>query len=476
MKRGKGTFYWYDLETSGTDPARDRIMQFAGVRTDAELNELESPYEALVPLPPEVLPVPEACLTSGLTPQRVAGSTQSEWKVVTQIDQRFSCPFTTVIGYNNIAFDDEFIRYGLYRNLYDPYAREHKGGNSRADLYPVVLLCGALRPEGLEWPLAEDGPSFKLEHLAEANGIEQKQAHDALSDVRATIGLGRLLRKAQPRLWDYALSSREFGPRSLLQSKSPVLHASFIYGKSRWCVAPVLPIAEHPEYRGCVIACDLDGDLDLLKSASPQEIRAEMYRPREERSEGWRRPPLVEIRFNRYPVLAPLGTLDSSAEARVGISKAQAIEASKLLQSIPDLADRLVEVYRIRAEFPQPRTAEEALYAGFLPNSDRVLCKQVNGVLSNNLDWVNVKFSDPRLEALVQRLKARERPHSLTDFELARHAQFVQTRLEDSDPPLIQHLENLDSRMERASNERERAILQDLIDHDRDLLDLFSTP
>lgn len=476
MKRGKATFYWYDLETSGTNPARDRIMQFAGVRTNLELNEVESPYEALIPLPLEALPTPEACLTSGLTPQKVAESTQSEWQVVSQIEQRFSCPSTTVIGYNNIAFDDEFIRYAFYRNLHDPYAREHRGGNSRADLYPIVLLCGALRPKGLEWPSTEDGPSFKLEHLATANGVEQAQAHDALSDTRATIDVARLLRKAQPRLWNYALYKRDYDAQSLLQDRKPVLHASVIYGKSRWCVAPVLPIAEHPEYKGSVIACDLAGDIDLLKSATPQEIHAEMFRPREERTADWRRPPLVEIRFNRFPMIAPLGTLDNQAEVRIGISKAQAREATKLLQSIPDLAFRLTEVYRTKSELPPHQIAEEALYAGFFPDSDRTLCKQVNKTLSQDLDWVDMDFSDPRLTALAQRLKARERPDSLTHHELARHADFVKARLEGNDPPLVQHLEDLASKLKSANNERERAILNDLIEHDKDLLDLFRTP
>ena len=42
------TFFWYDLETSGTNAIDDRILQFAGQRTDADLNPVGAPVNQLV--------------------------------------------------------------------------------------------------------------------------------------------------------------------------------------------------------------------------------------------------------------------------------------------------------------------------------------------------------------------------------------------------------------------------------------------
>jgi exodeoxyribonuclease-1 len=48
-------------------------------------------------------------------------------------------------------------RYSLYRNFFDPYAREWQGGNSRWDLIDVVRAAYALRPEGIVWPKKTGG-------------------------------------------------------------------------------------------------------------------------------------------------------------------------------------------------------------------------------------------------------------------------------------------------------------------------------
>nr|GFC99807.1 hypothetical protein [Tanacetum cinerariifolium] len=111
-------------------------------------------------------------------------------------------------GYNTLRFDDEMTRYSLYRNFFDPYGREWQGGNSRWDLIDVVRTAYALRPEGIVWPEEEGRVTLKLERLTAANGIDHGQAHDALSDVRATIALARLIRDKQPKLYDYLFQLR----------------------------------------------------------------------------------------------------------------------------------------------------------------------------------------------------------------------------------------------------------------------------
>ena len=157
------SIYWYDLETFGIDPKSDRISQFAGVRTDYDLNLIGEPHVSFCKPANDMLPSPESCLVTGITPQQALADGIIESTFISQINAEFSQPGTCVSGYNSIRFDDEFMRYGLYRNFMDPYEREWKNGNSRWDIIDLVRCTRALRPEGIEWPISEQGkPSFSI--------------------------------------------------------------------------------------------------------------------------------------------------------------------------------------------------------------------------------------------------------------------------------------------------------------------------
>ena len=242
------SFLWHDYETFGADPRRDRPAQFAALRTDADLNEIGDPIELYCKPADDYLPHPAACLITGITPQKAQRRGLPEAEFARQVQSAMSEPGTCVAGYNSLRFDDEVSRHLFYRNLLDPYAREWQNGNSRWDLIDVVRAFYALRPEGIEWPLREDGaPSFKLEHLTAANGIAHEGAHDAVADVRATIALARLLKARNPKLFDYLLGLR--GKRAVakqldLPSAKPLLHISRRYPASRGCSALVMPLVE----------------------------------------------------------------------------------------------------------------------------------------------------------------------------------------------------------------------------------------
>ena len=198
------TFLWYDLETFGRDPRRTRIAQFAAIRTDETLEPIGEPISLFCQPADDLLPSPEATMITGITPQQAQRDGLREAEFFARLNEELSVPGTCAVGYNSIRFDDEFIRFGLYRNFHDAYEREWKDGNSRWDLLDVMRLMRALRPEGLEWPLREDGaPSFKLDDLAGANGTREGSAHEALSDVRALLGLARRMRAAQCRAAGY---------------------------------------------------------------------------------------------------------------------------------------------------------------------------------------------------------------------------------------------------------------------------------
>src|SRR5688572_14366568 len=292
------SFLFYDLETFGADPRSSRIAQFAAIRTDAELNEIEAPISIFVQPADDLLPSPVATLITGIAPQDAKAQGLSEVDAFARVFEEMSRPETCTAGYNSLRFDDEFVRHGLFRNFYDAYEREWRGGNSRWDLLDVLRLAHALRPDGLAWPQREDGAtSFKLEHLAEANGVREGDAHEALSDVRALIGLARKLKAAQPRLWDYALRLRDKRYTASLVdviAMTPVLHVSQRFPASRMCSALVVPIARNPRIESRVIVCSLDQDPEAWLHLDAEGIADRLYTPAADLPEGEQRVPLKE--------------------------------------------------------------------------------------------------------------------------------------------------------------------------------------
>lgn len=324
------SFLFYDLETFGQDPRRTRISQYAAIRTDADLNEIDTPVSFFVRPADDLLPSPMATLVTGITPQQALAEGISEAEAFDRINEQLSRPGTCALGYNTLRFDDEFVRYGLFRNFHDPYEREWRNGNSRWDLLDMLRLMRAMRPDGIQWPLREDGAtSFKLEHLAEANNVREGDAHEALSDVRATIGMARLFKQSQPRLWDYALKLRDkrfVGSLLDVAAMKPVLHISMRYPASRLCAAPVLPLSMHPTINNRVIVFDLEGDIDDLLELPAEVIAQRLYMRASELPEGATRVPLKEVQLNKVPALIAWNHLRADDHARLGLDVA-AIEA-----------------------------------------------------------------------------------------------------------------------------------------------------
>jgi exodeoxyribonuclease-1 len=425
------SFFWYDLETSGTDPKWDRIVQFAGVRTDADLNQIGEGVCFYVHLADEVLPDADATLVTGITPAITRAEGVSEWEALTRINALFSVPETCVVGYNSLRFDDEFVRYGLYRTLNDPYAREWQNGNSRWDILDLVRATGALRRRGIEWPVDEDGlPVYRLEILTQANQLEHANAHDALSDVYATIGMARLIKTHQPKLFDYAFAGRaKKQPRSLLEpiGERLLVHVSGMYPRERYGFATIVSVARHPTNNNSIIVADLSGDVEMLVDGTEDEIREALFAP-----DSPNRPPLKEVRLNRSPFIAPMSVLTRENRERLGVDEHMLSQRMSLLKK-PGLAKKLQKVYA--REHPLGSDDVDAgLYGGFLKDEDRTRCVGFNEELKQNR-WVDLDYSDPRLHELSRRLKGRSFAHLLSAEEQAHHAEFVASRLYADEAP-----------------------------------------
>lgn len=427
------SFLFYDLETWGTDPRRTRIAQFAAIRTDAELREIETPIDLLLRPADDLLPSPTACMITGLDPLRLRETGLCEADAMARVFEAMAQPQTCSLGYNSLRFDDEFVRYGLYRNFFDPYEREWRGGNSRWDLLDVMRLAHALRPDGLIWPRREDGaPSFRLEDLAAANGVREGMAHEAVSDVRALIGIARLLRQTQPKLWDYALKLRDKRfAASLLDTVAmrPALHVSQRFPAARLCAAAVLPITRHPQIDSRVVVYDLHEDPEPLLRLDAEQIAARLYVASEDLPEGERRIPLKEVHLNRCPMLVDWAHLRPAEFARLGIDPDLAeSRAAQLRAQGPALAEKLRRVYAGRAPLAAA-DADGALYDGFLADGDRRRFADVRGTPPEALGARDFGFQDPRLPELLFRYRARNWPQTLNADERARWDAYRRERL-----------------------------------------------
>lgn len=424
------TFYWHDYESWGQDPKMDRPAQFAGLRTDLELRPLGEPLMIYCQPPADVLPQPGACLITKIAPQKALAEGLPEREFAAAVHAELSRPGTCGAGYNSLRFDDELTRHLLYRNFFDPYAREYAQGCSRWDLIDVARLCHGLRPHALEWPQVDGKVSFKLEHLTAANGLSHANAHDALADVEATIALARRLKSAEPQLFDWAFESRFKEPLRAkidLYTRAPMLHVSGMFGLERGCMGLVMPLAWHPINRNGLIVVDLAQDPRPLLELDAEALAARVFTASEALPEGQARVALKVVHLNKCPLLLSPKMLDGQAAARLKIDRA-ACERHWQLLLRADLADKLRAVFQ-RREFGPAPDPELALYDGFIPDTDRRLAERVRQSPPERLDGIS--FTDPRLNTLLARYKARNYPEALTPEERAQWREHVRRCLNE---------------------------------------------
>ena len=433
------TFLWHDYETFGIDPRRDRPAQFAAIRTDAELQPLGEPLMWYCQPGNDYVPDPASCLITGITPQLAFERGLPEREFAARIEAEMARPGTISVGYNTIRFDDEFTRFLFWRNLIEPYAREWQHQCGRWDLLDVVRMAFALRPEGIEWPTHADGtPSFRLEDLARANGLAHEAAHDALSDVRATIALAQLLRAKQPKLFDFALGlhkkdrvAAELRLPATADTARPFLHVSGMFGAERGCLAVMWPLASHPGNKNEILAWDLAHDPSELATLGAEALRQRLFTRSADLPDGVTRLPLKGIHLNKSPmVVGNLQTLRPELAKRWGIDLDRALAHAQVARDLPDMSALWPAVYARPPETELP-DAEQALYSGFVAPGDRHRLTELREMKGAQLAQARTGFDDPRLKELVWRYRARNFADTLTSEEQARWEAHRAARLLD---------------------------------------------
>ena len=468
------TFLWHDYETFGLNTRRDRPAQFAGIRTDAELNEIGEPLMIYCQPANDYLPDPASCVLTGITPQHCLQHGLPEHAFAAQIEQVLAQPGTIGVGYNTIRFDDEVTRHLFWRNLIDPYGREWQNECGRWDLLDVVRMAYALRPDGIEWPLKEDGkPSFKLEDLARTNGLVHEAAHDALSDVRATIALARLIRKTNLKLFDFCLGLHkktrvlaELGLPASAQMSRPFLHVSGMFPPERGCLALMFPLATHPANKNEVLAWDLAYDPSELPLLDAATLRLRLFTKSADLPEGVQRLPIKSVHLNKSPmVVRNLQTLTPAMATRWGVDKEKALRHAEIAAGLPDMSAIWPQVFRRPAEATPD--VDENLYGGFIGNDDRRRLNQLREMSAAELAHSRTGFDDERLPELVFRYRARNFLQTLSPEDAARWEAHRAARLlegEGGARNVDALFEEIDALAETA-DERAEAILGALYDY-----------
>lgn len=418
------SFFFYDLETTGVNARTSRIMQFAGQRTDMDLNPIGEPYNILVKLSEDILPEPDAIMITGITPQQTIADGITEAEFFKLFQEEIVQPDTIFIGFNSIRFDDEFMRFGLYRNFYDPYEWQWKDNRSRWDLLDLVRITRALRPEGIQWPFAPDGkPTNRLELLTSVNKLNHEAAHDALSDVHATISVAKLIKSKQPKLFDYLLSIRgKKEVSALVNSGQPFVYVSGKYATEHEKLTVAYTLGPHPDKQGSLVY-DLRIDPAPFMAMTPEQL-----------AEAWKwtkdpdavRIPVKALQYNRCPAIAPLGVLRTDDAERLSIDMATIAAHKKALDSSKDFVPKLHKALEIlnkdrsqTAMIVDDAHVDGQLYDSFIGDGDKRLYPKIHTARPEDLNSFADQLKDKRLKVLLPLYKARNYPKSLSDSEQA---------------------------------------------------------
>lgn len=421
------TLFFYDLETSGLSPRTDRVMQFAGIRTDLDFNPIGDPINLLVQLPDDTLPSPDAVMVTGITPQMTRADGITEREFARFFSEEVATPGTTIIGYNSVRFDDEFIRNLLWRNFYEPYTWQWQDGRSRWDLLDVVRITRALRPDGINWPTTPEGkPTNRLELITKENHITHEHAHDALSDVEALIAVTKLIKEKQPQLFNFLYklrSKRAVQDLINLDNPQPFVYCSGRYSSEFSHTTVAVPIAK--DELGNLLVYDLRHNLDDLLAV---ETTAQNFFPI-----------VKKLQYNHCPAVAPLGVLEKSdGWTKIGLTKEQVKKNLATLQSHPEFIRRMTELPR--PEYSEAEDVESKLYDGFIGQQDQTLCATVRNNDADRLADYHPPFHDDRLPELLLHYKAKNFPESLAANEQDKWEQYRRARLERQAPAFLSAL------------------------------------
>jgi exodeoxyribonuclease-1 len=463
------SFFFYDVETSGLNPRAARIMQFAGQRTDMDLQPIGDPINTLIKLPPDVLPDPEAILVTGITPQMTLSEGLTEAAFLKLFYDQAVKPDTIFLGYNSIRFDDEFMRFLHYRNFYDAYSWQSQKGCSRWDMLDAVRMTRALRPKGIAWPFDSSGkPSNRLPLLSGINKLAHQSAHDALSDVNATIALSQLIRRKQPKLFDFLLKMRlKTEVSKLVLSPTPFVYSSGEYPSEFEKTTAAVAVGQ-PSQKRSVLVYNLRFDPSEFSDLSTSELMKRWQKRHDD--ESWKPFPVTTLQFNRCPAIAPLSVMDDASQKRLQLDMKVIENHFQTLQKSESLITKLQEVQEMLNKQKQIEwtsddlSVDEQLYDGFFDDRDKNLMTDIHDASPETLSNFITQLNDPRLKALLPLYKARNYPADLSSQERSDWEAFCQQRLMSgkTQSRLARYMQRITELATKPTTDKDQYLLEEL--------------
>lgn len=449
---------FYDVETTGLRRGFDQIVEFAAIRTDSDLQELDR-FETRCRLLPHTIPAPEALYLTGANITDLTDKTRlSHYEMVKLIRDKFVswCP-SMFLGFNSIKFDEEFLRQALYQCLYEAYLTNTRG-SGRADVLSLCRIAAALRPDVIVPFIDFEGRRiFRLSELAQANGIPTSSAHVAMTDVGTTLALCRRVRDGAPELWSRFL---QFSQRSVIDQfiKDEEAFVLFETIGNQPDTRIVTRIGEHNEILAHQYCLDLQSDTELLGNLSHDDLVLRFsQRPR----------PVILLRTNTAPTLFPL--YDATPEQLGGLREEDFISRARNIRQDRRLIEKLCKAAQAaQRTYPASPHVEEQLYGYPFPDSSdsRTMTEFHASDWSQRVALFR-SFSDRRYQQLARRLIYFERPDLLPEKERQAMNAEVGRRLLDkvtSDNPWLSipvALNQIEEMLKTVSNEADRARLSE---------------
>ena len=398
-------FVFYDTETTGTNTSFDQILQFAAIKTDHELDELER-FEIRCRILPDIVPSPGAVLITGVGPSRFTDSAlPSHYEMVRKIKAKLDEWTPAVfLGHYSLSFDEHLLRQAFYKTLHAPYLT-NTNRNCRTDSLRIVKCMDLYVPGIVNVPIGDNRqPTYKLEELAHANGFNHSTAHDAMGDVERTVHLCRLLADRADGYWSGFVRFAQ---------KSAAL--DFVQDEEFFCLTEtysrkanslmVCKIGENPDYAAEQLVFNLEVDPEELTRLDDYTLTARLTeRPK----------PVRVLRSNASPALLAYEDIPSHLRASMPEENVLRRRAS-LIRGDECFSQRLVNAFlSTRPEGAPSVHVEEQIYESFASRTDQALMERFH-----TMDWearpsLLESLSDSRARILGERLLHVESPSVLS--------------------------------------------------------------
>lgn len=419
----KKTYLFYDVETTSLSPYFGQILQFAAIRTDLELNELER-HEIRIKLNKDTLPSPGAMLTHKMSISDMHVG-ESEYDGIRKIHALVNQPGTISGGYNTLAFDDKFLRFSFYRNLLDPYTHQWQNDCGRFDIYPMVIYFYlSSKNNVLTWPLEDGAPSLKLENINALNQLAQGTAHTAMVDVEVTLALAKRL-YAHHQHWDYAMKSfakrtdpiTKLGYEAHQGHKYEINQTAIILlsklGSKELFHAPVLCLGYHELYKNQTIWLRLDKVNFSTLDFTPTQVKELMM-------DGC----ILNKKIADRGLILPLMDRTTS---NLSPSRKELFQSNQVWLSKNEHIIHSIQKHFTTTCYPviENIDVDAALYTGFIDNNETQACYQFHQTTNQDKAIVIEKFKDPRLKQIAIRIMGRHFEAHLPDQYQTRFSNYL---------------------------------------------------